>query len=222
MTTGGIESFAAIWLVVVPLEAALSASRRVVAFASALALSCAALLIVLGHFQMLPASEGDTAAARHLHGIRCGVGDALCRWARIRRRVAGAHQRLAALCRGGSISPAGAKHERRDFAPSSQRRGAIHFAGGGDDAGNAGVAAAWARPVRPRPCRRSSGLSHRAFGRGARRRGAQRRISPQAGCSARPRAGSGQSGRFHLGRDALPAARTGAGTPRRAKPRSSP
>ena len=43
VTTGGIESFAAIWLVVIPLEAALSASRRVVAFASALALSCAAL-----------------------------------------------------------------------------------------------------------------------------------------------------------------------------------
>ena len=32
--TGGIASFAAIWLVVVPLEAALSASRRVVAMAS--------------------------------------------------------------------------------------------------------------------------------------------------------------------------------------------
>jgi two-component system, cell cycle sensor histidine kinase DivJ len=57
MTTGGIESFAAIWLVVVPLEAALSASRRVVAFASALALACTALLIVFGHFGMLP--EGD-------------------------------------------------------------------------------------------------------------------------------------------------------------------
>jgi cell cycle sensor histidine kinase DivJ len=56
-TTGGIESFAAIWLVVVPLEAALSASRRVVAFASALALSCTALLIVLGHLGMLPAGE---------------------------------------------------------------------------------------------------------------------------------------------------------------------
>ena len=53
-STGGIESFAAIWLVVVPLEAALSASRRVVAFASALALVCAALLIVLGYFDMLP------------------------------------------------------------------------------------------------------------------------------------------------------------------------
>ena len=57
LTTGGIESFAAIWLVVVPLEAALSASRRVVAFASALALSCATLLIVLGHFGMLPVAE---------------------------------------------------------------------------------------------------------------------------------------------------------------------
>jgi cell cycle sensor histidine kinase DivJ len=57
MTTGGIESFAAVWLVVVPLEAALSASRRVVAFASALALSCAALLILSGHFGLLPAPE---------------------------------------------------------------------------------------------------------------------------------------------------------------------
>jgi cell cycle sensor histidine kinase DivJ len=54
MRTGGIESFVAVWLVVVPLEAALSASRRVVAFASALALGCAALLIALGYFDMLP------------------------------------------------------------------------------------------------------------------------------------------------------------------------
>jgi cell cycle sensor histidine kinase DivJ len=43
--------------VVVPLEAALSASRRVVAFAATLALSCAALLILLGHFGVLPAPE---------------------------------------------------------------------------------------------------------------------------------------------------------------------
>jgi two-component system, cell cycle sensor histidine kinase DivJ len=60
-TTGGIESFAAVWLVVVPLEASLSASRRVVAFASALTLSCACLLIVLGHFQMVLAPESDPA-----------------------------------------------------------------------------------------------------------------------------------------------------------------
>ena len=34
VTTGGIQSFAAVWLVIIPLEASLSASRRVVAFAS--------------------------------------------------------------------------------------------------------------------------------------------------------------------------------------------
>ena len=56
-TTGGIESFAAIWLVVVPLEAALSASRRVAAFASLLALSCAGLLILLSQFGWLPSGE---------------------------------------------------------------------------------------------------------------------------------------------------------------------
>ena len=55
--TGGIGSFAAIWLVVVPMEAAISASRRVVGFASALTLSCVSLLIVLGHFQLLPATD---------------------------------------------------------------------------------------------------------------------------------------------------------------------
>jgi two-component system, cell cycle sensor histidine kinase DivJ len=60
MATGGVESFATIWLVVVPLEAALSASRRVVAFASVLALSCIALLIALGQFDLLPAPETNT------------------------------------------------------------------------------------------------------------------------------------------------------------------
>ena len=46
--TGGIGSFAAIWLVIVPLEAALSASRRVVAVASTFALAAAGLLLSLG------------------------------------------------------------------------------------------------------------------------------------------------------------------------------
>ena len=70
ISTGGIESFAAIWLVVVPLEAALSASRRVVAFASALALAFASLLIVLGHLHMLPAPEANAA----LHAILMAFG----------------------------------------------------------------------------------------------------------------------------------------------------
>jgi cell cycle sensor histidine kinase DivJ len=70
LTTGGIESFAAVWLVVVPLEAALSASRRVVAFASALALSCAALLIALGYFHLLPVAEVNVA----MRGVLMGAG----------------------------------------------------------------------------------------------------------------------------------------------------
>ncbi len=61
VTTGGIESFAAIWLVVVPLEAALSASRRVAGFASMLALACTALLILLGQFGWLPLDQAGTA-----------------------------------------------------------------------------------------------------------------------------------------------------------------
>ncbi|MFL6838962.1 MAG: sensor histidine kinase [Bradyrhizobium sp.] len=68
--TGGIESFAAVWLVVIPLEAALSASRRVVAFAFALAMSCAALLIVLGHYHMLASPDSSEA----LRSILIGFG----------------------------------------------------------------------------------------------------------------------------------------------------
>jgi len=46
VATGGITSFAAVWLVVVPLEAALAASRRVVVVAAAFAMSSAAVLYV--------------------------------------------------------------------------------------------------------------------------------------------------------------------------------
>jgi cell cycle sensor histidine kinase DivJ len=62
ITTGGIESFAVVWLVVVPLEAALSASRRVVAFASALALWCVCALIAMNAFDVLPPSEVGAAS----------------------------------------------------------------------------------------------------------------------------------------------------------------
>jgi cell cycle sensor histidine kinase DivJ len=55
--TGGISSFAVIWLIVVPLEAALSASRRVVGFAVALALGCALTLVVIDMFGALPVSK---------------------------------------------------------------------------------------------------------------------------------------------------------------------
>ncbi len=57
VTTGGISSFAAVWLIAVPLEAALSASRRVVAAGVALALGCTLALMLLGAFGALPPSE---------------------------------------------------------------------------------------------------------------------------------------------------------------------
>ena len=61
VTTGGIESFAAVWLIVVPIEAALSASRRVAAFASLLALSCVGMLILIGQLGWVPAVEPSAA-----------------------------------------------------------------------------------------------------------------------------------------------------------------
>ncbi len=60
--TGGIESFASVWLVAIPIEASLSASRRVVAFAAVLALSCAGALIAMGAFDVLPAVDAGASA----------------------------------------------------------------------------------------------------------------------------------------------------------------
>ncbi len=65
MSTGGIASFAAIWLVVVPLEASLSASRRVVALASTFALAAAGVLALVSGLDLLspPAAGGHVALA---------------------------------------------------------------------------------------------------------------------------------------------------------------
>ncbi len=68
-STGGIASFAAIWLVIVPLEAALSASRRVVAAASTFALSAAGLLVVLAAYHLLPPPTAIAPAAFSALGI---------------------------------------------------------------------------------------------------------------------------------------------------------
>jgi len=68
-STGGIVSFAAIWLVVVPLEASLSASRRVVATASTLALGAAGLLVLLDTAHLLPKPNPNTHAALAALGV---------------------------------------------------------------------------------------------------------------------------------------------------------
>ncbi len=83
VSTGGIASFAAVWLVVVPLEAALSASRRVVAIASAFALGAAGLLALFAIFNVPPAADigrhaglaavGIVSAALYAAGLALGT-----------------------------------------------------------------------------------------------------------------------------------------------------
>lgn len=54
--SGGIASFAAVWLVAVAIEGAPSTSRRVIGFSIALAIACAAFLVVVGRLDFLPES----------------------------------------------------------------------------------------------------------------------------------------------------------------------
>ena len=72
--TGGIRSFAAVWLIAVPLEAALSASRRVVGFASLLTLAAVATLIGMSHFDLLPLIDASVSSNQILAGF--GIGSA--------------------------------------------------------------------------------------------------------------------------------------------------
>jgi len=81
--TGGIASFAAVWLMIVPLEAALSASRRVVATASTFALAAAGFLVLLGAEHLLPtpstiapealATLGIVSAGLYATGLALGA-----------------------------------------------------------------------------------------------------------------------------------------------------
>jgi cell cycle sensor histidine kinase DivJ len=85
LCNGGIASFAAIWLMVVPLEAALSASRRVVALASTFALIGAGLLLVASAADLLPPAStveagqgalvalGIVSAALYATGLALGA-----------------------------------------------------------------------------------------------------------------------------------------------------
>jgi len=67
--TGGIASFAAIWLAIVPLAAAFSGSRRVVAIASSSALAAAGLLVFASEFGLLPMPAAGAHATLAVLGI---------------------------------------------------------------------------------------------------------------------------------------------------------
>ena len=73
VSSGGITSFAAVWLVIVPLEAALAGSRRVVAVASIFTLAAAGLLVGAGELDLLPASATSGNAALAALGIVSAV-----------------------------------------------------------------------------------------------------------------------------------------------------
>ena len=81
LASGGFASFAAVWLVVVPLEAALSASRRVVLAASGMAFIAAAALYAFGHAPVLAGAAlgssvlmalGVISAALYATGLALG------------------------------------------------------------------------------------------------------------------------------------------------------
>ena len=96
INTGGVSSFAAIWLVAIPIEAALSSSRRVVRFSAILSFACAGVLIALGLAAWLPVSQVPPHLGRNVRGIRNSVGRALLRHAGLRSR--NARQQRAAAC----------------------------------------------------------------------------------------------------------------------------
>ncbi len=75
LETGGIASFMAVWLAIIPLEAALSASRRVVATVSAITVLAAGLLFGLGQAGLLTPMQLDPGTAETLAAL--GVTSAL-------------------------------------------------------------------------------------------------------------------------------------------------
>jgi two-component system, cell cycle sensor histidine kinase DivJ len=73
MSTGNPGSYAVLWLVIAPLEAALSASRRVIGMASMAALGIGVVLVLLGALHLLPARGGEGAGALGALGIASAV-----------------------------------------------------------------------------------------------------------------------------------------------------
>lgn len=80
--SGGIASLAALWLLMVPLEAAPSGSRRLIALASVFALATGALLVVASVFHLLPppnaaADQGSLAVLAIISASLYATGLAL-------------------------------------------------------------------------------------------------------------------------------------------------
>ena len=158
--TGGIGSFAAIWLVIVPLEAALSASRRVVALASTFAICAAGFLLLMSHLGALPpalpveqeraalAALGIISASLYATGLALGA-ESLARtsfWL-----LYAEEDRYRLLARNMT-----------DVITRHAKNGTVQFVSPAAEPLFGAKVQRSARPwlVRARACCRSSGLSH--------------------------------------------------------------
>ena len=138
LKSGGVSSFAAIWLVAVPLEAALSASRRVVALAVAVALGCLVILIAAGELGVLPQTSQGLGTGPLLDAFGIGSATVYAAGLAFGAESLARTQRKVARHRRRALPIAGAEYWRRHLAAWPQRRGAVHFACRGSAAGHSG------------------------------------------------------------------------------------
>ena len=128
LATGGIGSFAVVWLVVVPLEAALSASRRVVATAAGFALIAACCAVRAWRYRDASpdraARGGAQRAGRNWRHLR----DAICHRSCARRRVVLSHKFMAAAFRGRTLSLARKQYDRRRGSFRARRLSIVRVA----------------------------------------------------------------------------------------------
>ena len=137
----------------IPLEAALSASRGVVAFAAMLAVLCVLALTAMSYFDVLPLPDAGAAAHSVFIGVP-GIASAML-------YAAGVAFGYEALMRTGA-SLLNVEEDRyrllratcaTSFRSPAQRRRAVYFAGRGSPAWRAGVGVAGPWSVRSGPRR---------------------------------------------------------------------
>jgi cell cycle sensor histidine kinase DivJ len=206
-STGGITSFAAVWLIVVPLEAA-SVSRRVVALAAGFALAATGLLLLLNAVGFIQAAAPNDPAVLAAFGI---VSAALY--------ATGLALAAESLARTSTLLHADDEeryrllaHNVTDVIARYGRHGAIRFSGSGGTVRCSGSHPGRPRAFRSRPCGRSSRLFEGVVGFCHPGPSTIRRVPgpvqyDAGACHARRS--------VHLDRDALPPARTHRAAPRR-------
>ena len=152
INTGGISSFAAVWLVVIPIEAALSTSRKVVGFSAG---ACARLRRAadrLGIASLLPRSPIPA-----LRGVieALGIASVVLYAARWRSAPKCSHARAASLLDAEEDRYRLLARNMGDVITRHRRNGAVEFI---SPAAQTAVRRAdqsidGARPVRSRACR---------------------------------------------------------------------